>query len=126
MPIQVDWDNAEQNIVRWDFNGHWTWDDVKEALARSIALRQSVDYASSVILNFENSDSLPMGAVTQMMRGMAALPEKREMVVIAGTGTLLKSLVAIYLKVRRGSKDRVGLVETLKQAREYIAAARQS
>jgi hypothetical protein len=121
MPITVEWDDEAQTVVRWDFVGRWNFDDVKAGLETSITLRKSIEGKSSVILNFERSESLPMGAVTEMMKSMAQMPDKREMVVIAGSGALLKNLVGIYLKVRRGQNDKIGLVDTLEQARAYIA-----
>jgi len=120
MPITVEWDDEAQTIVRWDFVGRWNFDDVKAALEKSVSLRKSIEGKSSVILNFERSESLPMGAVTQMIQGMAKMPDKREMVVIAGSSGLLKSLAAIYLKVRRGQNDKLGVVDTLEQARAFI------
>ena len=120
MGIHIAWDDDEQSIVRWDFEGQWTADDIQTALAESIALRDSVAYRTAIILNLENSPGLPIGILPKMVTAMSAHPQQREAVVVAGGGALAQSIGRIYSTVRRNRNEPFVVVDTLDEARAFI------
>ncbi len=59
MSISVQWDNPEQTIVRWDFDGEWTWEMFRKAQYASNQLILSVRHRVDIIGDVTRSPSTP-------------------------------------------------------------------
>ena len=44
MSVQVAWDNHEKTIVRYVFEGKWTWDEFYPAYNKAIEMENSVTH----------------------------------------------------------------------------------
>ncbi|MCC6616862.1 MAG: hypothetical protein IT320_25540 [Anaerolineae bacterium] len=63
MGIAVQWDNAEQTVIRWDFEEAWTWDEFADSARVSSAMIASRESTINVILNLAGTRT-PFGKIT--------------------------------------------------------------
>ena len=117
MGIQIEWDNTEKTVVRWDFQGRWTLDDMRAAVDQSTALRRSVPHATTIILNLEGSQAIPLGVLPQMVVAMNTYPYKRRGVIVAGGGVLAQNIVRVYSSLRHHPTEDFLIVDSLAEAR---------
>ena len=55
MGVVVDWTDAEKKIIRYDFPGEWTWDDLYAAMNRVNEMMATVPYNVYIVISFEHS-----------------------------------------------------------------------
>jgi len=121
MGITVLWDNDEQTIIRYDFEGRWVWSEFYTATENAFALTRSVTHTVDSISNFKPGAALPSDALFQFRRAMATAPKNRGVTVIVGGSTLIKTMVIVFGKVNRQLSERLFLADTLEQARALIS-----
>jgi hypothetical protein len=122
MGITVVWDNDEQTIMRYDFEGQWVWSEFFAATAEAFTLTRSVTQTVDSISNFKPGAALPSDALFQFRRAMATAPKNRGVTVIVGGSTLIKTMVIVFGKVNRQLGERLFLADTLDQARMLISS----
>jgi hypothetical protein len=44
MPITVNWDNDAKTVIRYDFEGHWNWDEFRAAANEAFVFTRSVQH----------------------------------------------------------------------------------
>jgi hypothetical protein len=126
MSIAVLWDNTEQTIIRYDFEGQWVWSEFFTATQQAFALTRSVPHTVDSISNFKPGAALPSDALFQFRRAMASAPPNRGVTVIVGGSTLIKTMVIVFGKINRQLGERLFLADTLDQARALLAARHTS
>lgn len=62
MGISVDWDNSEKTIVRFVYEGQWTWEAFYGTVARANEMMDEVDRPVVSIIDMRKSNFLPPGA----------------------------------------------------------------
>jgi hypothetical protein len=124
--IQVVWDNDEKTILRWDFQGVWTWEDGHEATHLALEMRASIIEYPCVpsILNLERSANVPIGALPHA-RTAIELMDRRDYVIIANASGFVRSLTEIFRYLNSNFAEKVLLTRTVDEARETIAQRRQ-
>lgn len=120
--IQVEFDNPEKTIIRWDFRGRWTWDAWYKSADRTLELRREVLDLPVVaaILNFERSGPVPMGLLPHARTAMEMV-YPNDFIVIAGGSGYLRSLAQTFRLLNPSLRDKVLLAESVEQARQIIA-----
>ena len=125
MGVTVHWDNDHQTVIRYDFTGHWTWDDFQAAIHTAVALRQSADTTVDVIHNLENTPNIPEGALSWLLKLRERSPKRGAVVFAAGRFFgYYKNLVAIFNQISKGSTAPVIVVQTLAEARAVVEKLR--
>ena len=66
MPIRVYWVDTEQTILRYDFEGRWTWDEFYPAYYEAIAMENAVSHRVDIILDMRTSHMIPANALLHM------------------------------------------------------------
>ena len=126
MPIDVEWDNEQQTIIRQIFEGKWTWREFLAATTIETNNRiRSVEHMVHVISDFRESDSLPFGgsALSYAKEALADFPENGGLVLIVSESYFLRSLVLIFRNVFRGKMgNRTHTVKTMEEAYALIEA----
>ena len=126
MPITVHWDDPHQTIVRWDFEGAWTWQDFYQAQAESDALITSVEHTVDVVANVARSPSLPRNPLSRYRQARQSTPRNRGVVVVVGANSFVMSIIQIYNPVfGRKLRDEFLFADTLDDARTLIKQFRQ-
>jgi len=126
MTIKVSWDSDEKTIIRYDFEGKWTWAEFHTATEDAFALTRTVPHTVDSISNFMPGAALPGDALFQFRRAMSNAPSNRGITVIVGGSSFIKALVGVFGKLNQALGRRLMLADTLDQARAILAARRPS
>ena len=121
MPVNVSWDNADHNVVRYDYTGKWTWEEVYAAIDQANALMHSVSHPVSIIHDLTQSAGIPSSALTHAHRITMGIPENWAVSVVVGSGMFTESLLNIFTKIYRKLGDRYQTAHSLDEARVIIA-----
>ncbi len=66
MGIQVAWDEPHRAILRFTFQGTWSWDDLFDALAAGFDLMDTVDHAVALLFDLRATTFLPEDLMSQL------------------------------------------------------------
>lgn len=66
MPISVAWDNEEKTVVRFVYEGKWTWEAFYEKIDEANKLMDTVDKPCVSIIDMRQSNFLPRGAAVHI------------------------------------------------------------
>lgn len=99
MPVNIEWDNDDQTIVRMEMVGHWTWDEAYAGAERGYAMLQSVEYEVGVIIDFSRSAGLPPNALPNARRMIQRRHPRTGLTVFVGANTLFMALWNVFAKV---------------------------
>jgi hypothetical protein len=124
MGIRVTWDNAEKNVIRYDFDRNWNWNEFHVAAQQAFDMTRSVPHIVDTISNFPPGVNLPANALFQFRRIMRAAPPNRGMTVIVGVSLFIRNMVATFSKIAKPLADRLMVVSSLDEARAALAARR--
>jgi hypothetical protein len=94
MPIQVVWDDEQQTTIRYEIEGHWTWDEMNAAIAVSNAWLDVADRKIDFIHDMSRSDGIPAGALTQLKRYIGKEHPKTGRSVVIGPQKSVTNAVA--------------------------------
>jgi hypothetical protein len=122
MPIEVEWDNDQHDVIRWDFEGGWNWDDVHKATLESVELRKTVtsEQPVSVILNLEQFTPLSTDALRETRKALLLRPENRDLVVVVGRSIYTQAIVDIFRRRYIDLADQFIGVGSVSEARRLI------
>ena len=62
MGIAIHWDNSEKTVVRFVYNGKWTWEEFYNTIAQANAMMDTVSRPVVSIIDMRSSNYLPPGA----------------------------------------------------------------
>jgi hypothetical protein len=120
MGIQVCWDNPEQTILRYDFEGQWTWEEFRAAATEAFAMTVSVPHVVDTITYFHKGTLLPANALNQFRQAMLGAPPNRGINAIVGGTTLVRTTVYLFMKIYGILAQRLLLCGSLEQARSIL------
>jgi hypothetical protein len=96
MPIQTDWADADECILRMHFEGEWTSEDLKAKLLKLHNLHQAnTSKTHHVIIDFSESPILPVRAMQQLYnftRQIGSLRKEYGFVIFVGASRLLRAV----------------------------------
>ncbi len=125
MPIQVAWDNDEQTVIRYDFQGSWSWSDYSQAVEEADRMMLSVDHTVDAIANLQHSRGLPTGAIHHVRRTITKAPPQLGVIVIAHPSLFVQAMTTAFNRVYPHLGERILLADTLDEARALIARRRR-
>jgi hypothetical protein len=105
MGINVQWDNSEQTVIRFVYNGSWNMSDLFEALQDSRDLMDTVDYTVAHIVDLRESKLMPNGALSLGRNVTMRKHPRQGKTVIIGASGFVKTLYDVFRKVYRASFD---------------------
>jgi hypothetical protein len=124
MNITVSWDNDDKTIIRYDFQGQWTWDEFHKTSKEAFAMTRSVEHRVDSISNFHKGAALPPNALFQFRQAMTNAPKNRGMTVIVGGNTFIKTMVRVFSNLNKQLGERLKIADTLDEARAMLTARR--
>jgi len=127
MPIDINWDNDQKDVLRWDLNGRWDWDDIHDAVTRSVEIRKLVEHRRdiAVIINLQHFTPLSTGALKETRKALLIRPENRELVVVVGRSAYTRSIVDIFRRRYIDLADQIIGVDSMSEARSLIRTRRK-
>ncbi len=125
MNIKVSWDNDDKNVIRYDFEGPWTWADFRIAAEEAFAMTRSVEHTVDTISNFYPGVLLPANAMFQFRRIMEDAPKNRGVNVIVGSSAFIRTMVMMFSRINRNLGRRLIVVDKIEQARAVLDERRK-
>lgn len=123
--IKVSWDNEAKTILRYDFQGRWTWEDFYAASAQAFAMTHSVQHRVDAISHFHHGSVLPANAMFHFRHAMVSAPANRGMNVIVGANAVVRTLIKMFSSINKQLAARLAIADSLDDARMLLAARRQ-
>lgn len=120
MPIRVYWEDTDQTIVRYDFEGRWTWDELYTAYYQAIAMENSVIQRVDIILDMRSSAFIPANALLHMKNFSEKQPPNVGLSIFVTTNAFVTSLYSTAIRFYAKIAFYFRLVKTLDQAHTMI------
>ncbi|RMG84810.1 MAG: hypothetical protein D6712_10625 [Chloroflexi bacterium] len=126
MSIAVTWDSPEnQAIIRYIFDGMWTWAEFAQANRQSKHMLENVNQEIAVILDMRESDFIQAGAMARMQYWPERLHPRVDMWIFVGASAYIKTLARVYNRLYgRGTRPAIHFAHDLPTARQMIAHVR--
>lgn len=121
MGIRIGWDNPEQTVIRFEFEGKWNWYGYEMAVGESFGLMDSVGRDVDYLFNFENSEPLPEGATFYLKRTLELSPNGRSTIVMAHTDISVETTVAMFCRIYKKFGSRLLTARNVDKARAILA-----
>jgi hypothetical protein len=125
MPIQVYWEDSEKTIVRYDFQGMWTWDDLYAVYYQAIAMETSVPHRVDIILDMLTSQRIPGNALLHLKNLSEKQPPNVGLSIFVTRNAFVISMYNMAIKVYGKIAYYFRLANTLDDAHSMIEAARR-
>lgn len=126
MGINVVWDNDEQTIIRYEFNGRWTWNDLFAALDKVQEMSTSVEHRVDAIIDLSRADLMPAGAFFSFdgRKNAQKLASKadaaRGLIAIAGANSFIRSIYDAFRSFNRSVSSGIHFADNAAQARAWL------
>jgi hypothetical protein len=122
MAVRVAWDDEADHAIRYDFEGHWTWDEFQEAYDDALQLLAGADHTVHVIANLLPSVALPRGILEVVRRVADNAPPNHGMTVYVGEREVLQAFARAFERIYPVSASRYPLefCATLAEARARL------
>jgi len=94
--IRVDWDSHDKAIIRYIFEGYWTWPQMHEAVQQVYTLMGTVNYTVDVVVDLTDSGYVPSEAIAnarQLAVSAKPHPNYSGTTVFVGMNTLARTLL---------------------------------
>ncbi len=125
MPVRVYWEDTDQTIVRYDFEGRWTWDELFPAYYQAIAMENAMPHRVDVILDMRKSQMIPANALLHMKNFSEKQPPNVGLSIFVTSNAFIISLYNTAIKFYAKIAFYFRLVKTLDEAHAMIADARR-
>jgi hypothetical protein len=125
MPIQVQWDNEDKTILRYQYEGAWTWDDLYTALAQGYEWIDTVDHTVDIIIDLRQSSIIPSSALTHARNLDKHRHPRIGLTIAVGANRFIQLLADTFKRLVPSVASQYTLLATLDEARALIARNRQ-
>lgn len=127
MPVNMLWDDAEKSILRFEYQGKWTWEEVNNMMAQANVELTAVPHRVDTIHDFTSSSSgLPSNVLSHASSLSRQIPAQAGMSVVVGSSALINTLLSIFTKVYPQFASRYKSASTLDAAYALIEHSRAS
>ena len=126
MGVVVDWTDTEKKIIRYDFPGQWTWDELYAAMNQVNEMMATVPYNVYVVISFERSKGIPPGALTHLRIGTLKAAPNWGGGVFIGVSTLLTALLNTFTLINKKLGDRYAIAKDNEEAMAIIRKWREN
>jgi hypothetical protein len=121
VPIQVVWDNIDKTVIRFEFEGSWTWDDLYQASDEATAMLDTVPHMVDFVLDVRNANQIPRDFMNHAGNIANGQNPKRGLLVVVGANRLLRTLGGTLRRLFPQATKDVKIVGTLEEAYEVIS-----
>ncbi|MDX1993304.1 MAG: hypothetical protein SF029_13005 [bacterium] len=120
MPIEVRWNTEDQELLCYQFDGKWTWDDLYEAVHQANLILDAVERPTPVIVDVSGISGIPSGAMSQASGLMRRSHPNISFTVIVGANRFVRMMADMFTKLRPQSPHTYYFVTTLEEAYRVI------
>ncbi|MFN8375085.1 MAG: hypothetical protein U0694_19690 [Anaerolineae bacterium] len=123
MSVEVMWDNAEQSILRFVFEGKWSWEELYPALNEAFEMEKSVPHRVHAILDMRKSVSVPTDVLMHVKNISDQQLEKSGLSVIVTHNSFIHMLYQVGVKFYSKIDYYFRVAATMDEARAMIERA---
>jgi hypothetical protein len=118
--ITVFLESSALNIVRWECNGTWDWNEFYNAIGETRALACIVEASAPVrlIINLGDSGPFPPSALAYLRPALPLLCFCQNVIIVQPSG-FARSLISILQGLNPDYQQKILLVDTLESALTY-------
>lgn len=98
MSVQIVWDNNEKTIIRFIFEGKWTWEEFYPTHYKAIDMVKSVTHRVNVIVDMRKGVSTPANVLMHIKNISDKQPPNVGLSVIVTDSSFIHSLHRIGVK----------------------------
>jgi hypothetical protein len=128
MPIYVAWedvkvDGQEKVVMRWTFDGRWTWSELVQLAARGQTMVASVAprKVDVIVISGSKGYMLPSGnAIAEAMRAIDMRASNLRRIIVVSSPGVFTALVRTLLKTSRVNSNLLCIVSSLEEAYQVI------
>lgn len=124
MGIRVCWEDEAHTIVRYDFEGKWTWEELYPVYNQAIAMETSVPYRVDVILDMRRSQGVPGNALSHLKNISDKQPANIGLSIFVTENKFMLALYNVGCKFYYKIPRYFQVVPSIEAAQEMIAKAR--
>jgi hypothetical protein len=124
MAIDVHWDNDECNILRVEFIGRWTWNELNAALAQATAMMDEQQcQRADIIADLKQITSVPSLFLPHVRSILQQRDPRMNMTILVGMNDLVRTIWGIVSQAYGllGRQERYFMVKTVDEARQLLA-----
>ncbi len=128
MSVHVSWDSDEKAVIRLDFVGEWTWEEVEQAVQTVHQMEESCTSQLAVIVDLTKSEHTPYGHILTHARNFAstASPNWSHIVVIVGANVVIEVISSKLPQIYpRFFKKTFLFASSIDEARQKLIEERQ-
>lgn len=122
MPIEVNWDDAEQTIIRMDFSLPVTWENFDDSIDRVVQLADSVNHRVDLLGNAGTVPMPPGSPIPHMQRAFKMIPVNIGIIVSPTLNPFARAILSTVARMYVGSRFQPA--QSLDHAYRLIAASR--
>jgi hypothetical protein len=130
MPISVSWDDVkvngqEKSILRWTFDGRWTWSELVQLAAHSRNMVASVapQKVDVIVVSGPKGYTLPSGnAIAEVLRAIDMRASNLSRIVVVTTPGIFAALIRTLIMTTRISSRLMITVSSLEEAYQLVGA----
>jgi len=123
MSIKVLWDNTEKTIIRYMYEGRWTWDDFQIAYTEAKVMLDEVNHKVALIIDVRNSSLLPNGILSRAKNQTRTRHPNEDTVVIVGANAFVRAIYDVMRNLYADAIQKRGyyLASTVEEAHTLLA-----
>lgn len=130
MPVSVQWDDPQHDsqattkrVLRFDFEGHWNWDEATLALEWADILMQATSGEIAVIMDLSHSRTAPSDALSHVTVNAQRTHPPISHIVAVGTTPFVSVMGEMVRRLYNRYAVTPYYAATVEDARDFIAAA---
>ena len=118
MPINVDWVDANKEILLVTYQGHWTWEEFQNAVYATNVLMNSVDYSVVLIHDTLQGSALPPGnIIAQGKTAISSFADNLVLIIVVVNSSLIRTFLNIISGLNPSGRGQITkTVSTLEEA----------
>ena len=103
MAVEIDWYDETRTTIHANFTGRWGWDEAYLAQPTAHRLICSIDHPFGVLMEFEDRNWLPQGAVANIPNMLQFFTQYKHcsVIVLVGAGPMINAMFNMVLMVAR-------------------------
>jgi hypothetical protein len=125
MGIEVYWDDEAKTILRYDFEGRWTWDEFYKRCNKVIAMKAESLRRIDLMLDMRGSKYIPSDGIHHVQQITRLYSDGIGISVFVSDNHFFHTVFDVGVKLHSNLRDRYWLVETPDAARKIISEVRQ-
>jgi hypothetical protein len=102
MTVYAEWDNAEKTVMRWTFEGDWTWEEYYSTRKTTNQQISAQKYPVDLIVDMRASNALPSGVLMHARNAVFISPENISLTVYVGINPVLRAFFNMFNNLYRG------------------------